>query len=184
MPWEINQFHLIVPKINITLSANNNSLLGVRVCIVVPSRAIKYASTRWQLGADDLANLRDNRISELESVIHAERPGVRAMDKYLKRKSTNSELDPGQNSDPNECTSMSGGEKKAKTVIFPLDLLLPGNRRHRLRYAWCAGKSCQTVPWSQANLNAISKQSTRHFKTRTRTILFDYVNGLNNGHLY
>ena len=38
------------------------------------------------------------------------------MDKYLKRKSTNSELGPGQNSDPDECTSMSGGEKKAKTV--------------------------------------------------------------------
>ena len=35
------------------------------------------------------------------------------MDKYLKRKSTNSELGPGQNSDPNECTIMSGGEKKA-----------------------------------------------------------------------
>ena len=34
------------------------------------------------------------------------------MDKYLKRKSTNSELDP----DPDECTSRSGGEKKAKTV--------------------------------------------------------------------
>ena len=38
------------------------------------------------------------------------------MDKYLERKSTNSELGPGQNSDPDECTSMSGGEKKAKTV--------------------------------------------------------------------
>ena len=38
------------------------------------------------------------------------------MDKYLKIKSTNSELDPGQNSDTDECTSMSGGEKKAKTV--------------------------------------------------------------------
>ena len=38
------------------------------------------------------------------------------MDKYLKRKSTNSELGPGQNSDLDECTSMSGGEKKAKTV--------------------------------------------------------------------
>ena len=38
------------------------------------------------------------------------------MDKYLKRKSTNSELGPGQNSDPDEFTSMSGGEKKAKTV--------------------------------------------------------------------
>ena len=38
------------------------------------------------------------------------------MDKYLKRKSTNSELGPGQNSDPDECTNMSGDEKKAKTV--------------------------------------------------------------------
>ena len=38
------------------------------------------------------------------------------MDKYLKRKSTNSELGPGQNSDTDECTSMSGGEKKVKTV--------------------------------------------------------------------
>ena len=37
-----------------------------------------------------------------------------AMDKYLKIKSTNSELVPGQNSDPDECTSMSGGGKKAK----------------------------------------------------------------------
>ena len=34
------------------------------------------------------------------------------MDKYLKRKSTNSDLGP----DPDECTSMSGGEKNAKTV--------------------------------------------------------------------
>ena len=39
-----------------------------------------------------------------------------AMDKYLKRKSTNSELGPGQNSDTDECTSTSGGEKIAKTV--------------------------------------------------------------------
>ena len=38
--------------------------------------------------------------------------GVAAMDKYLKTKSSNSELGP----DPDECTSRSGGEKKAKTV--------------------------------------------------------------------
>ena len=49
------------------------------------------------------------------------------MDKYLKRKSTNSELGPGQNSDPDECTSRSGGEKKAKTV---------SSRQRKLSFLW------------------------------------------------
>ncbi len=38
------------------------------------------------------------------------------MEKFLKRKNANSELGPGQNSDPDEGPSMSGGQKKAKTV--------------------------------------------------------------------
>ena len=85
------------------------------------------------------------------------------MDKYLKRKITNSELGPGQNSDPDECTTTSGGGKKAKTVSSRqysesyLSFGLPGNRRHRLRCAWCVGKSCQTVPWSQANTPSQNK---------------------------
>ena len=37
------------------------------------------------------------------------------MEKFLKRKNANSELDPGQNSDPDEGPYMSGGLKKAKT---------------------------------------------------------------------
>lgn len=37
------------------------------------------------------------------------------MDKYLKRKTADSELGPGQNSNPEE-PSTSGGQKKAKTV--------------------------------------------------------------------
>ena len=57
--------------------------------------------------------IRDNRIRISDACRKA---GVTAMDKYLKRKSTNSELGPGQNSDPDECTSMSGGEKKGKMV--------------------------------------------------------------------
>ena len=38
------------------------------------------------------------------------------MEKFLKRKNANFKLDPGQNSDPDEGPSMSGGQKKAKTV--------------------------------------------------------------------
>uniref|UniRef100_A0A674MRG2 Uncharacterized protein n=1 Tax=Takifugu rubripes TaxID=31033 RepID=A0A674MRG2_TAKRU len=38
------------------------------------------------------------------------------MDKFLKRKNSGSELDPGQNPDPDEGPSMNGGQKKAKTV--------------------------------------------------------------------
>ena len=57
--------------------------------------------------------IRDNRIRISDA---CRMVGVTAMDKYLKRRSTNSELGPGQNSDPDDCTSMSGGEKKAKTV--------------------------------------------------------------------
>lgn len=41
---------------------------------------------------------------------------VTVMEKFLKRKDANSELDPGQNFDPDEGPSMSGGPKKAKTV--------------------------------------------------------------------
>ena len=37
------------------------------------------------------------------------------MDKFLKRKNADSELDPGQNPDPDESPNMSGGQKKAKT---------------------------------------------------------------------
>ena len=104
------------------------------------------------------------------------------MDKYLKRKSTNSELDP----DPDECTSMSGAEKKGKTVSSRQDsesylsfgFTSTGNRRHRLRYARCAGKLSNSAMVPR-KLNAISKQSTRNFKTRTR-ILLDYVNRLRN----
>ncbi|XP_077598774.1 SCAN domain-containing protein 3-like [Stigmatopora nigra] len=38
------------------------------------------------------------------------------MEKFLKRTTANSELGPGQDSDPDKGPSMSGGEKKAKTV--------------------------------------------------------------------
>ena len=104
------------------------------------------------------------------------------MDKYLKRKGTNSELGTGQGSDSDECTRMSGSEKKAKTVnsgqygesYLPW-IYLPGNGRHRIRYAWCVGKSCQTVPRSQAN-STPSPNKAPVTSTRTRTILFDYVN--------
>lgn len=40
------------------------------------------------------------------------------MEKFLKRKNANSELDPGQNSDPNEGPSMSGSQKVAKMLTF------------------------------------------------------------------
>ena len=71
------------------------------------------------MAADDLVNLVNHKqwISELESVMHAERREWQtALDKCLERKSTNSELGAGKNSDPDECTNMSDGEKKAKKV--------------------------------------------------------------------
>ena len=40
---------------------------------------------------------------------------MKVMDKFLKRKNADSELDPGQNPDPDEGPNMSGGQKKAKT---------------------------------------------------------------------
>lgn len=40
---------------------------------------------------------------------------MKVMDEFLKRKNADSELDPGQNPDPDEGPSMSGGQKKAKT---------------------------------------------------------------------
>lgn len=40
---------------------------------------------------------------------------MNVMDKFLKRKNADSELDPGQNPDPDEGPSMIGGQKKAKT---------------------------------------------------------------------
>ena len=61
------------------------------------------------------------------------------MDKYLKTKSRNSELGPDKIlTQMNVLASMSGGEKKAKSVssrqynesYLSLDLLLPENRRH------------------------------------------------------
>ena len=55
--------------------------------------------------------IRDNKIRISDA---CRKVGVTAMNKYLKRKSTNSELGPRQNSDPVECTSMSGGEKQAR----------------------------------------------------------------------
>ncbi|KAF0026158.1 hypothetical protein F2P81_020895 [Scophthalmus maximus] len=48
--------------------------------------------------------------------ILASETAVTVMDKFLKRKNANSKLGPGQNSDPDESPSMSGGQKKAKTV--------------------------------------------------------------------
>ena len=39
-----------------------------------------------------------------------------AMEKFLKRNNANSELDPGQNSNPDEGLSMTGGQKKANTM--------------------------------------------------------------------
>lgn len=41
---------------------------------------------------------------------------MKVMDKFLKRKNADSELDPGQNPDPDEGPSMSLVQKKAKTV--------------------------------------------------------------------
>ncbi len=41
---------------------------------------------------------------------------VTVMEKFLKRKNASSEVGPGQKSDPDEGPSMSGGQKKAKTV--------------------------------------------------------------------
>ena len=53
-------------------------------------------------------SIRDNRIRICDACRKA---GVTAMDQDLKRKAY-SELDPGQSSDPDKCTSTSGGEKK------------------------------------------------------------------------
>ena len=50
--------------------------------------------------------------------IEGSRTTVKVMDKLLKRKNTDSELDPVQNSDPDEGPSMSGGQKKAETVTY------------------------------------------------------------------
>ena len=101
-----------------------------------------------------------------------------AIDKYLKRKGTNSELGPGQNCDPDECTNMSGGVKKAKTVssrqysksYLSIGFNFTGEQTAPTPLCLVCGEKCKTVPWSQANLNTISKQSTCHFKKRTQTI--------------
>ncbi|XP_076610612.1 zinc finger BED domain-containing protein 5-like [Chaetodon auriga] len=45
------------------------------------------------------------------------RTTVKVMDTFLKRKNADSELGPVQNPDPDEGPSMSGGQKKAKTVM-------------------------------------------------------------------
>lgn len=55
-------------------------------------------------------------------------------EKVLKRTNANSQLGPGQDSDPDEGPSMSGGKKKAKTVstvkaVFGWDLLSTGDER-------------------------------------------------------
>ena len=41
------------------------------------------------------------------------------MDKYLKRKLTQSDLGPEENPDPDEGPSMSSGQKKAKRLSLP-----------------------------------------------------------------
>lgn len=40
------------------------------------------------------------------------------MEKFLKRKNANSDPGPGENSDPDEGSSMSGGQKKANMVSW------------------------------------------------------------------
>ena len=44
------------------------------------------------------------------------RTTVKVMDKFLRRKAADFELDLGENLDPDEGPSMRGGQKKAKTV--------------------------------------------------------------------
>ena len=101
------------------------------------------------------------------------------MDKYLKRKKYQLWTGSLTKFWPRECTSMSGSEKKAKTVssrqysecyIFLLDLLLPGNRRHRLRYAWCVGKLS----------NSSMVPSKPSLQNKNADYLLDYVNKLRN----
>lgn len=97
------------------------------------------------------------------------RVALRAKDEYLKRKSTNSEVGPGHNSNP-EWKPESSRQYSESYLSF--GCTSAGIWMHRLRYAGCVGKSYPSVPWSQASLNAISKTKHSSLQNMTQIIVF------------
>ena len=81
---------------------------------VVTGRIIKCSTTRGQLNISLPSAGRIALNTEVHSDALSDTVQVKAMDKYLKRKSTQSDLCPGENSDQVKGPSMSCGQKKAK----------------------------------------------------------------------
>lgn len=67
---------------------------------------------------------------------------VIAIAKYLRRKISQSDLGPGENSNPDEGASISSGQKKERTKERKVYWVYKPNQFH---YAWCAGKNYQYV---------------------------------------